>query len=173
MSDFAQWKGRAEVTGEIGTALAKDLSAAETTLHHIDGRLQALAVIQDKTVPSLHARVDAELAEDPEAFNIEPLQVAALVKRYITRMHEASENLKELAKAERIVAVGRRAGIEASMQVVQNYHSGAVSRASQLGTELAERLEARARAEESGEPVVREPRGGRPSREERRKDAAE
>ncbi len=122
--------GKLDVTNEIGETLDKQLQLAENTAQQFAGGSQALRHGAAK-VGELGVHVDKDLEEGKLQFTTE-LEVAAYIKRYITRAGEVLLNLAEKSKNEELVHHGRVAAIRESMEIVKKHCTSAKARAEQI-----------------------------------------
>lgn len=103
---------------ELGKSLEGERDAVEKEVFRTDGAFQALRASIPK-VQALLAEVDKDL-ENGEIEKVagEPLQVLALIKRWIQRSVGVVDNLATSAEIQHHRTVGRQKGLEQAVQLV-------------------------------------------------------
>jgi len=130
MSVLEQLAAKAQVTGDVGENLDKELTAAEAEAHAYMGGSKWLKE-GTKGVSSLadHIRKDFE---EGKFDALDGKQIHDLLLDYNRKACECMLNLSELKKAEALVANGRVVGLKNALEVVKRHHTTATVRAEQL-----------------------------------------
>ncbi len=161
--------GKVEVSGQIGDKLDEALKAAENEVQQRKG-MQAGCQASAKAVASLLPHVDKAF-EEGELEGLSSLEVQGLLKKWLVRGMEASENLYQRAKAEEMVGAGKVAAMNLAVTITQRYHESAASRARQLTAPDEPEAEAEAGDRRKGRKQGEHP--GKSPLDERREAAAE
>ncbi len=118
------------VTGEIGTRLDEQLTAASNRQQQAAGASHAYHNGATKILLLLdHVKRDFENKESELHKSLEGAAlVRAYVNKYITRCSEAMENLKVQSKAVEVQAGGAVIDLKQAVETVQRYHTSATKR---------------------------------------------
>jgi hypothetical protein len=135
MSLLEQLAAKAQVTGDVGDGLDKDLDRAQAEAHSLMGG--ALWVKKATAGVSGLMELIRKDFEEGKLDNLEGKQVFDLLSEWNRKSVECLLNFAELKKSEALVANGKVVGIKAAMEVVQNHHTAATVRAAQIQQAIA------------------------------------
>jgi hypothetical protein len=161
--------GKVEVSGQIGDKLDEALKGAENEVQQRKG-MQAGCQLSAKAVAGLLPHVDKAFDEG-ELDGLSALEMKGLLKKWLVRGMEATENLYKRAQAEEMVAAGKVAAMNLAVTITKRYHDSAAARARQLTAPDESETEAEAGERRRGRKHGEHPAGS--PLDERREAAAE
>lgn len=133
MSDIFEWKGKQQVTGDIGEKLDQQLSNAEAEVASKCGGKDWLKMAAVTTIPSIHKRIDADFeAGKFDPGKLDELQLKAQIKQYVTMVSEGLLNLSKKAESEQFIGAGKVVALKGALELVSNHHNVASSRLKQV-----------------------------------------
>lgn len=147
--DLKFWMTKAKVTGDLGETLDAKHHEAIQAANMTRGMAMGLRAGADH-VRNLHKHIDALLEEGKIPEGASDVEVASLLKSWITKAVTALENASEAKALEATGVSGRAQGLRDALAMLQSHHTTAVARATQLATPAAE-PEAVERKREDGE----------------------
>lgn len=130
MGLLEQLAAKAQVTGDVGEGLDKDLEQAQTDAHMLMGG--ALWVKRSITgISGLmdHIRKDFE---EGRYENLDGKQVFDLLSEWNRKAAECLSNFAEMKKSEALAANGKVVGLKSALELVKKHHETATSRVSQI-----------------------------------------
>ena len=130
MSLLEQFAAKAQVTGDLGDKLDKDLENSQAEVHRLQGGYLYLKECAQKL-----ASVAENIRKDFEEGKFESKDAKSihdLLLDYNRKAIECVLNFSELKKSEGLAASGKMVGIKESLQLVKKHHLAATARASQI-----------------------------------------
>ena len=135
MSLLEQLAAKAQVTGDVGESLDKELSAAEAEASERVGGAKALkAGTTGVSALMEHIRKDFE---EEKFEGLEGKAIFDLLANYNRKAVECMLNFSEKMMAEALVANGKVAGLKGALEVVRKHHMASSTRAEQILKALA------------------------------------
>ncbi len=150
MSNIYHFGGKLEVAGTLKDSFEKQFHQAEREAANHEGGCRWLRRGVAVTIASIHGHIDKDLAEgklDPKSFEAD-VQLASLIKRYVTRVGEGLENLALMAENEMLVANGKAVALKGVVEVTERHRTTAQSRVNQLATALQEQSQEQPKEDE-------------------------
>lgn len=119
MSLFDKTQLTITVATELGSDLEDRLEGECKAMNELTGAQQALKQAAKKVPVDLVAALEASLAKGEEIKDgMESIEVAQLVRKYLTRVGDYLEHLGEVEQQKAIIQGGRVAGLADAMKVV-------------------------------------------------------
>jgi len=129
-------EARAAGMHEVGMRMDDLLEAAQTEIARFEGA--ALGLLQaSKAVQQLAGHVDDDIKEGRYE-GLEPLKIAEVVKRYISRAAQVVENLAHNAKNQQIQAAGQVAGLQSAVAITKKMFDAEKAKGEAIAQAVAE-----------------------------------